>query len=232
VLRARCICSLPHSPFSPVSSQDADAYDNKQAHTELAEKMRKRDPTTAPAVGDRVPYVIVAASKGAKAYEKAEDPLYVLENDIPLDYEWYISNLRGPVTRIFEPIMPDVDSLFSGAHTTKITRPTPKSGGIVGFAIRREACIGCKTPLGAGESGICRACRPNLAAIYAAQLATVNTLEAQFGRVWTECQACQGSFHQTVLCTSRDCPIFYARKKVQKNLNDAHDVLAKFENAW
>jgi hypothetical protein len=31
---------------------------------ELAEKMRKRDPATAPAIGDRVPYVIIKAAKG------------------------------------------------------------------------------------------------------------------------------------------------------------------------
>ena len=33
------------------------------AHVELAKKMRKRDPATAPNVGDRVPYVIIKAAK-------------------------------------------------------------------------------------------------------------------------------------------------------------------------
>lgn len=40
-------------------TQDADEYEGKIAHVELAKKMRKRDPATAPAVGDRVPYVII-----------------------------------------------------------------------------------------------------------------------------------------------------------------------------
>merc|ERR1712176_1600798 len=35
-------------------------YAAKQAHVELAEKMRKRDPSTAPGSGDRVPYVIIS----------------------------------------------------------------------------------------------------------------------------------------------------------------------------
>ena len=35
-------------------------------------RMRKRDPGSAPKLGDRVPYVIIAGTKGAKAYEKAE----------------------------------------------------------------------------------------------------------------------------------------------------------------
>lgn len=34
--------------------------------------MRKRDAGSAPKLGDRVPYVIIAGAKGAKAYEKAE----------------------------------------------------------------------------------------------------------------------------------------------------------------
>lgn len=33
---------------------------------------------------------------------------------------------------------------------------------------------------------------------------------------------------QDVLCTSRDCPIFYRRKKTQKDLAEAHAVLARF----
>ncbi len=34
--------------------------------------MRKRDAGSAPNVGDRVPYVIVAGAKGAAAYTKSE----------------------------------------------------------------------------------------------------------------------------------------------------------------
>jgi len=34
-------------------AKDGSAYSSKQAHVELAERMRKRDPHTAPAIGDR-----------------------------------------------------------------------------------------------------------------------------------------------------------------------------------
>ena len=37
------------------------AYANKQAHVELGERMKLRDPATAPVVGDRIPYVIIKA---------------------------------------------------------------------------------------------------------------------------------------------------------------------------
>ncbi len=83
-------------------------YKAKQAHVVLAEKMKKRDPGTAPKLGDRVSYVIIQASNKTPAFEKAEDPIYVLENNIPIDYQYYLENqLSKPLTRIFEPILGD-----------------------------------------------------------------------------------------------------------------------------
>jgi len=46
---------------------------------ELANKMKKRDPGTAPKLGDRVPYVIIAAAKGTPAFQKVV--LICTEND-------------------------------------------------------------------------------------------------------------------------------------------------------
>jgi DNA polymerase elongation subunit (family B) len=43
---------------------------------------------------------------GAAAYEKSEDPIYVLENNIPIDTKYYLENqLSKPLMRIFEPIL-------------------------------------------------------------------------------------------------------------------------------
>ncbi|KAG8744183.1 DNA-directed DNA polymerase delta [Ceratobasidium sp. 414] len=62
-------------------------YAGKQAHVELAERMRQRD-------------------AGAAAYEKSEDPLYVLDHSIPIDTKYYLDNqLSKPLMRIFEPIL-------------------------------------------------------------------------------------------------------------------------------
>jgi DNA polymerase delta subunit 1 len=47
--------------------------------------MRKRDEASAPNVGDRVAYVMVKGTKGSKGYEKSEDPIYVLNNNLPID---------------------------------------------------------------------------------------------------------------------------------------------------
>jgi DNA polymerase delta subunit 1 len=83
-------------------------YTNKQAHVELAERMKVRDAGSAPALGDRVAYVIIKGAKDARAFEKSEDPLYVLENNIPIDTRYYLDNqLSKPLLRIFEPILGD-----------------------------------------------------------------------------------------------------------------------------
>lgn len=81
-------------------------YAAKQAHVELAERMRKRDPGSAPALGDRVAYVIIKASNNTPAYERSEDPLYVLDNSIPIDTRYYLDNqLSKPLLRIMEPVL-------------------------------------------------------------------------------------------------------------------------------
>lgn len=85
-----------------------EEYKGKQAHVELAHRIKKRDPGSAPSLGDRVPFVIIAAAKGTAAYMKSEDPIYVLENNIPIDTTYYLENqLSKPLLRIFQPILGD-----------------------------------------------------------------------------------------------------------------------------
>lgn len=83
-------------------------YSGKQAHDVLAKRMKDRDAGSAPAQGDRVNYVIIKGTKGSAAYEKAEDPIYVLDNNLPIDTKYYLENqLSKPLMRIFEPILGD-----------------------------------------------------------------------------------------------------------------------------
>eukprot|EP01038_Epipyxis_sp_PR26KG_P010428 gene10428-14008_t len=218
------------------SADDAD-YSSKQAHVELAMRMKKRDPGSAPNVGDRVAYVIIQAAKGAPAYEKSEDPVWVLDHNLPIDTEYYLTNqLSNPLTRIFEPIIPNPQSLISGDHTRTVCKPTPTmvAGGIMGYAVKKDKCMGCKTLIADKDkvpnSPLCRNCISKESEIYTMKLNDVNQHQQVFNQLWTECQRCQGSFHQDVICSNRDCPIFYKRKKVQIDLQGAQDALDKF--AW
>ncbi|KAL5993065.1 DNA polymerase delta catalytic subunit [Asimina triloba] len=127
-------------------TKTGDDYAVKAAHVELAERMRKRDAATAPNVGDRVPYVIIKAAKGAKAYERSEDPIYVLENNIPIDPHYYLENqISKPLLRIFDPILKNAEKeLLHGSHTRAVSISTPSNSGIMKFAKKQLTCIGCK----------------------------------------------------------------------------------------
>ena len=114
-------------------------------------------------MGDRIAYVIIKGPKGAKAFEKAEDPVYVLENNLPIDANHYLEHhLEKPLTRLFEPIMKNPRELLTGEHTRNVVIATPsaKAGGIMMFAKRTLTCLGCKSPLASGEATVCKHCRP------------------------------------------------------------------------
>ena len=67
---------------------------NETSDVELAARMKKRDAGSAPQMGDRVPYVIITGAKGAANFEKAEDSIFVLDTNMPIDCKWYLTNRR------------------------------------------------------------------------------------------------------------------------------------------
>ncbi|XP_064545530.1 DNA polymerase delta catalytic subunit [Drosophila montana] len=208
-------------------------YAAKQAHVELAAKMKKRDAGTAPKLGDRVPYVICAAAKNTPAYQKAEDPLYVLENSVPIDANYYLEQqLSKPLLRIFEPILGDKAEsvLLKGEHTRTRTVVTSKVGGLAGFMTKKASCLGCKSlmPKGYEQASLCPHCEPKMSELYQKELASKRGLEETFSRLWTECQRCQGSLHEEVICCNRDCPIFYMRQKVRLELDTQQKRVLRF----
>jgi DNA polymerase delta subunit 1 len=213
-----------------------DDYAAKQAHVELANRMKKRDAGSAPALGDRVAYVIVKGRGDSKNYEKSEDPIYVLENNVPIDTKYYLDNqLANPLGRIFEPILGEkkANSLLAGDHTRSVTVAAPSKGGLMGFAKKTQTCMGCKTPLVGKEladGAVCVNCRPRIGELYTKSVNKVGELEVRFGRLWTQCQRCQGSMHSEVLCSSRDCPIFYMRMKARKEVEEAGKELSRFDH--
>lgn len=220
-------------------SKKAEDYKAKQAHVELVKRIQQRTPDIAPQIGDRIPYVIVMNMKGAKTYEKVEDPLYVLKMDLPIDTTYYLENqLKKPLTRIFAPILCKlgesveisekraVSLLFTGEHTRHITRTTPKTLGIAQFCVQVKTCQICKTRLG-DESGICKNCvSENKAQPYLlAKVDEVKKIEKENEDLWDTCQKCQGSYENIILCTNRDCGIFYKRTIVKKKFKHEKDKL-------
>ena len=48
---------------------------------------------------------------------------------------------------------------------------------------------------------VCKHCVPVESELYQKEIAQLSVLEERFSRLWTQCQRCQGSLHEDVLCT-------------------------------
>lgn len=183
-------------------------------------------------MGDRVPYVMIAGAKDAKAFEKSEDPVFVLDNNLPLDYRWYLSNqLSKPLTRIFDPVIKDCEKvLFHGAHTRKIVKSTPaaRKGNLMMFASKGSSCLGCRVKL-KDQQHLCKHCLPKEAEIYLEKLAILREAEIRYAELWSYAQHVHGSLHSEIICTGDGCQCqFYRRRKVQTDVRLARETVDKF----
>lgn len=87
------------------------------AHVKLCQRMKERDPGNAPQSNDRIAYVAVYKKKikGQKMLQgdKIETPDYIAENDLPIDYLFYLTNqIMKPAIQFLELLMDDADKLF------------------------------------------------------------------------------------------------------------------------
>ena len=84
-------------------------YKNPQgiAHKVLADRITARDPGSKPSSGDRIPFVYVnTKNKKALQGEKIETPTFILENNLKIDYSFYITNqIMKPVQQVFALVL-------------------------------------------------------------------------------------------------------------------------------
>jgi len=80
---------------------------NAIAHKVLADRITNRDPGNKLGPGDRIPFVYIA-SKNKKALqgEKIETPTFITENNLKIDYSFYITNqIMKPVQQVFALVL-------------------------------------------------------------------------------------------------------------------------------
>lgn len=172
--------------------------------------------------------------------------MYVLENGLSIDAQWYIDHqLSAPLLRIFGPIMKNAgDKLFKGDHTRKIVATSgggtfaQAMGGLVPKTTTRT-CLGCRMTLTPGQNtveglgGLCQHCLKSKGPeIYEQKLKMARTKQTEYARLWSECQRCQDSLHQEVICANCDCPIFYMRQKAKIDLQKAEKQLQSLNLDW
>lgn len=117
-------------------TKDASSYRNKQPHIQLVEKMRRRGGRV-PGVGDRVAFIIVKGGKKTLFVDRAEDPEYAVEKNLPVDTDYYIEKqLLPPVLRLFMPFDVCRESLLqcrSQKNLLHFDQKAPKQRSLLDF---------------------------------------------------------------------------------------------------
>lgn len=110
-----------------VSITSPESCNINQAHVQVVNKMRARKPGSEPQSGDRVPYLLTdTGDPKAKAFEKSEDPKYVEENNIPVDYKYYfINKFLNPVCDLLDPLFENTKQEIFGELINQC-KPAPK----------------------------------------------------------------------------------------------------------
>lgn len=123
-------------------------------------------------------------------------------------------------------------TLLNGDHTRTVVQASSAVGSLMKFAVKTAQCLGCRTPLKDSKQAVCNNCEPRLGEIYHAKLTQASAFEVEFARLWVCCQRCQSSLASDVICTNRDCQIFFKRKRAQKDVEEAVKNLARFDLTW
>ena len=83
------------------------------AHKVLADRMRLRDEGTAPASGERVPFIYILPPTGQVASklqgERVEHPTYIKEKGLQPDFKFYIEHqLMNPLVQLFALVVEQI----------------------------------------------------------------------------------------------------------------------------
>jgi hypothetical protein len=103
-------------------------YKNPPAQKMLADRIGQRDPGNKPSPGDRIPFVYIVTKNGGKGKkilqgDRIETPTYIKENNIPIDYSFYITNqIMKPLLQLFGLVLKDIWLNQKPPRKVKVTR--------------------------------------------------------------------------------------------------------------
>lgn len=103
---------------------------SKPAHWHLAQKIKERDPMTAPRAGDRVPYIFIENNdKNALQKDRVEDPEYAKEHNIKPDVIYYLEKqIESPLVTLFSVLVkdPKTNEIYPLDHRGEISKECKK----------------------------------------------------------------------------------------------------------
>ena len=98
------------------------------AHKVLADRIGQRDPGNKPGSGDRIPFVYIVTKppgKGKKVLQgdKIETPTFIKENNLQIDYSFYITNqIMKPLLQLFGLVLKDIWLSQKPPRRAKVTK--------------------------------------------------------------------------------------------------------------
>lgn len=93
----------------------------------LADRMAERDPGNKPQSNDRIPYAYIINDNAKLQGDRVEHPDYIVENNLPLDYLFYITNqIMKPSLQFLQHIDEKAKSIFETCIMKELNRRTGK----------------------------------------------------------------------------------------------------------
>ena len=117
---------------------------------------------------------------------------------------------------------------LDGKHMSYTTNQISAKNPFAKFVTVKQSCLHCKGAINQGA--LCKTCSPKIKEIFVERQLEVNYYERLYSDLWNQCQRCQGSFHQEVICDNYDCPIFFKRTKTRKELKELNEKLNRFND--
>ncbi|CAL5085351.1 unnamed protein product [Urochloa decumbens] len=199
----------------------------------VATKAILSDPRAEPRYAERVPYVVIHGEPGARLVDMVIDPYGLLEvgSSYRLNELYYITKQIIPaLQRVFGLLGADLNKWFN--EMPRPIRPTlakrqiglnnkaSSKGGRIDTYYMSSHCSICGDLIQGSET-TCNNCLKNEAVVATVVAGRTSKLEQEIQHLAAICGHCGGAdwiVESGVKCVSLACPVFYERRKIQREL--------------
>lgn len=203
--------------------KEMSEYGPNEVHVAVARRAKKRDGNYDTEPGTRIKYMFVQGMAKQKVSELAEDPKYVIENDLPIDYDKYVESIFTAIKDILPHIYTakQIRELRSRvmryrfARKQRKLRARPDNKIMTHFLATHATyrfCALCYEETTNAE--FCDACSDSEPALKRKKEREQERLLdiEENDRIWAVCNECQqGDKDMVNSCCSTDCNNYYLR---------------------
>lgn len=182
-------------------------------HLEIIKKKEKRNEPL-PALGSRIPFVVVTTKKGQIFYQSVEDPDEVLRRNMQVDVEYIVNKKIKSLIQRFAKFMPnEEESLREMFVTQKKVRVNIESDAEI-FRVAKPIlkCYGCG---GKTFEYTCENCTYTIdwREILEKELAKFSDYTQTYKDTLVTCRKCMSlEIHEEVICGNTSCKEYFPRK--------------------